>query len=47
MINVTQVYKYLREYDKHTAKQGRPFLYFPFFQTEEAYCIVKYNLNVK
>jgi hypothetical protein len=30
-MNVTQVAKYLREYDKHTAKEDRPILVFPFF----------------
>lgn len=30
IINVTQVYKYIREYN-NTAKEGRPILVFPFF----------------
>jgi len=48
IINVTQLDKYLREYDKHTAKEGRTILIFPFFSNWIGllHCRIQLNCEV-
>jgi len=44
------IHKYTSIFENMTNTRQRkagPFLYIPFFETEEAYFIVKYNVNVK